>query len=124
RCRSLRPYVRPAAARRNLQPRGGSGAARALPAGAGPVRSSTAMNTRPLLTPFNLGAILLSLALVGAPHASHLPAWITVFGAVTLVARFWLGWKNRPLPNRWLLIAVALACVVGIALSYRTLYGR
>lgn len=82
------------------------------------------MNTRPLLTPFNLGAILLSLALVGAPHASHLPAWITVFGAVTLVARFWLGWKNRPLPNRWLLIAVALACVVGIALSYRTLYGR
>lgn len=82
------------------------------------------MSAQPLLTPFNLGAILLSLALVGAPHASHLPAWITVFGAVMLGARFWLGWKRRPLPSRWLLIATALACVVGIALSYRTLYGR
>ena len=31
---------------------------------------------------------------------------------------------RKPLPNRWLLIAVALVCVAGVAFSYRTLYGR
>jgi transglutaminase-like putative cysteine protease len=76
------------------------------------------------LTPANLAAILLSLALVGAPHASHLPIWIPVFAGTLLLARFYVGYRRKPLPNRWLLLAVALACVAGVALSYRTLYGR
>lgn len=82
------------------------------------------MNAAATLTPLNLAAILVSLALVGAPHALHLPAWIPAFAAVLLVARFYLGHRRKPLPNRWLLFAVALACVAGVAFSYRTLYGR
>lgn len=72
----------------------------------------------------NLTAILLSLGMVMAPHAVHLPTWIPALVAVVLLARFYFGWQHRKLPNKWLLIAVALACTAGIALSYRTLYGR
>lgn len=71
-----------------------------------------------------LGAILLSLGMVIAPHAVHLPTWIPALVAVVLLARFYLGWQHRKLPNKWLLIAIALACTAAIALSYRTLYGR
>lgn len=72
----------------------------------------------------NLSAILISLAMVIAPHAVHLPTWIPALVAVVLLARFYLGWRHRRLPNKFLLFALALAGVTGIALSYRTLYGR
>ncbi len=72
----------------------------------------------------NLTAILASLAMVIAPHAVHLPTWIPALVAVMLLARFYFGLQRRKLPNKWLLIAVALGCMAGIALSYRTLYGR
>jgi transglutaminase-like putative cysteine protease len=72
----------------------------------------------------NLSAILISLALVIAPHAVHLPTWIPSLVAVVLLSRFFFGWRHRKLPKQWLLIAVALACTAGVALSYRTLYGR
>ena len=76
------------------------------------------------LSLINLTAILTSLAMVIAPHAVHLPAWIPALVTVVLLARFYFGWQRRMLPNKWLLIAVALASTAGIALSYRTLYGR
>jgi len=72
----------------------------------------------------NLSAILLSLAMVIAPHAVHLPTWIPALVAIVLLARFYLEWRHRKLPHKFILIVVALACVAGIALSYRTLYGR
>jgi transglutaminase-like putative cysteine protease len=72
----------------------------------------------------NLSAILISLAMVIAPHAVHLPTWIPALVAVVLLARFYFGWQQRTLPNKWLLIALALVCMGGIALSYHTLYGR
>jgi transglutaminase-like putative cysteine protease len=78
----------------------------------------------PALTPLNLTAILVSLALVAAPHASHLPTWIPVFAGLVLLARWYFGVRRWPLPNRWILLAIALACIAGVALSYRTLYGR
>ncbi|MGQ0578550.1 MAG: transglutaminase TgpA family protein [Betaproteobacteria bacterium] len=72
----------------------------------------------------NVAALIFSLALVMAPHTQHLPLWIPAFGATVLLARLYLGYRRKPLPNRWLLLAVALATVAGVALSYRTLYGR
>lgn len=76
------------------------------------------------LTIVNLSAILASLAMVIAPHALHLPTWVPGLVAIVLLARLYVGLQHRPLPNKWLLITVALACTAGIALSYRTLYGR
>ncbi|MEO8158197.1 MAG: DUF3488 and transglutaminase-like domain-containing protein [Betaproteobacteria bacterium] len=72
----------------------------------------------------NLSAILGSLAMVIAPHAVHLPTWIPSLVAILLLARFYFGWRHLKLPNKFFLVAVAMACTAGIALSYRTLYGR
>ncbi|MFL6581201.1 MAG: DUF3488 and DUF4129 domain-containing transglutaminase family protein [Burkholderiales bacterium] len=72
----------------------------------------------------NLAAILGSLAMVIAPHALHLPAWIPTLAAVVLLARFYFGWRQTRLPNKWLLVALALGSTGAIALSYHTLYGR
>lgn len=82
------------------------------------------MSAAASLTPFTLAAVLLSLALVIAPHTSHLPTWIPVVGALLIAGRFYLGVRRRPLPNRWLLFAAAAVCIAGVAISYRTLYGR
>jgi hypothetical protein len=57
----------------------------------------------------NLTAILTSLAMVIAPHAVHLPTWIPALVAVILLARFYFGLQHRKLPNKWLLMAVALS---------------
>ena len=76
------------------------------------------------LSLINLVAILISLAMVIAPHAVHLPTWIPALVAIVLLARFYFGWRHRKLPEKWLLMVVALSCTAGIALSYRTLYGR
>ena len=73
---------------------------------------------------FNLSAILVTLAMVIAPHAVHLPTWVPALVAIILLARFYFGWRHIKLPNKWLLIAGALACTACVALSYRTLYGR
>ena len=72
----------------------------------------------------NLSAILLALGMVIAPHAAHLPTWIPALVTIVLLARLYLGWRDQRLPHKILLIALALAGVAGIALSYRTLYGR
>jgi protein-glutamine gamma-glutamyltransferase len=71
-----------------------------------------------------LGAILLSLTLVIAPHALHLPAWISALALAMILARLYLGYLRRPLPARWLLVILALICVAGVGATYRTLYGR
>ncbi|HXF18236.1 MAG TPA: DUF3488 and transglutaminase-like domain-containing protein [Burkholderiales bacterium] len=76
------------------------------------------------LSPINLAAILGSLALVIGPHSLHLPGWIPALAAVVLLARFYFGWRRMKLPNKWLLIALALSSTAAIALSYHTLYGR
>jgi len=76
------------------------------------------------LSLIHVTALLFSVALVMAPHAQHLPLWITAFGAAVLLARFYLGYRRKALPNRWLLLAAALAAIAGVGLTYRTLYGR
>jgi transglutaminase-like putative cysteine protease len=82
------------------------------------------MSAAAALTPLTLGALLLSLVLVMAPHANHLPAWIPGVVALLVAGRFYLGVRRRPLPSRWLLAIAAALCIAGVAFSYRTLYGR
>src|SRR5207344_2139536 len=95
-------------------------ASRSLPPGPGFVQTMIARD----LSLANLSTILLSLVMVIAPHSVHLPTWIPALVAIVLLARFYLGWRHRKLPHKFILIAVALAGMAGIALSYRTLYGR
>ncbi len=68
---------------------------------------------------------LLACALAtAAPHAGHQPYWLSAVAAAALAFRFWLWRRDRPLPARWLLVAIVVAATAGIYVQYRTLFGR
>ncbi|HLP96969.1 MAG TPA: DUF3488 and transglutaminase-like domain-containing protein [Sideroxyarcus sp.] len=76
-----------------------------------------------LTTPLTFGLIACIL-LVSAPHAEHLPLWVSAMCAALLAWRAYLTWSGTPLPPRWLLLAVTVACVLAIAVNFRSLFGR
>ena len=68
---------------------------------------------------------LLAAALASAaPHALHLPPWISALGAVLLLWRAWLWQQEKPLPPRWLLALPVLGAIVAISGEYRAFFGR
>ncbi|MGD9387406.1 MAG: DUF3488 and transglutaminase-like domain-containing protein [Gammaproteobacteria bacterium] len=74
-------------------------------------------------TALRLGWMLAALALALAPAVPRLPVWITAvfFGAAAWrLAIQRRGWR---LPPRWLQLALAGTCVVGVLFTYRTLNG-
>src|SRR5512140_3233512 len=79
--------------------------------------------TAPLSSPLIFGLIACIL-LVSAPHADHLPLWVSAVCAAVLAWRTHLTYSGSPLPPRWLLLTVTIACVVALAISFRTLFGR
>jgi transglutaminase-like putative cysteine protease len=68
--------------------------------------------------------LLLSLLLVIAPHAEHLPIWLTLLCALLLFWRAYLTHNRLPLPKRWLLLSFTLAGIIGILIEFHTLFGR
>jgi transglutaminase-like putative cysteine protease len=68
--------------------------------------------------------LIACLLLVSAPHAEHLPIWVSALSAVLLAWRAYLTATANSLPKRWMLLLVTLICVGFIALSFRTLFGR
>lgn len=77
--------------------------------------------------PLDPGAIpwLLAVALAtAAPHASHLPVWLSLSAVGALIWRAWLWRTHARLPARWLLAFVVLAGVAAIGLQFGTLFGR
>ena len=68
--------------------------------------------------------LLLSIFMVIAPHAEHLPLWVSSMCAGLLLWRAYLSYSDDPLPSKWLLIFITLAGTGGIALSFHTLFGR
>lgn len=77
----------------------------------------------PLSSPLIFG-LTACILLVSAPHADHLPLWVSMVCAALLAWRTYLAWSGNPLPARWLLLAVTVACVLAIAITFRTLFGR
>jgi len=68
--------------------------------------------------------ILLSILMVIAPHADHLPVWVSSLSAGLLLWRTWIAYSGNKLPKRWLLMLVTFAGTVGIIFSFHTLFGR
>jgi transglutaminase-like putative cysteine protease len=68
--------------------------------------------------------LLLSLALVTAPHAFYLPWWTILVTATLIAWRGYLGFARYALPGRWMLMLIAGAATIGVFLSYRTIFGR
>jgi len=70
--------------------------------------------------PWLLAAALATVA----PHADHLPLWLTVLVGAVLLWRAWLWRQNERLPARWLLTGLVIVCAAGIGWQFRTLLGR
>jgi transglutaminase-like putative cysteine protease len=68
--------------------------------------------------------LLLSILMVVAPHADHLPLWVSGLCAGLLLWRAYLNYSGRPLPKRWLLMLITFAGTGGIVLTFHTLFGR
>jgi transglutaminase-like putative cysteine protease len=77
----------------------------------------------PLTSPLVFGLIACIL-LVSAPHAEHLPLWVSAVCSALLAWRTYLTWSGNPLPPRWLLLSVTVASVLAIAITFRSLFGR
>jgi protein-glutamine gamma-glutamyltransferase len=81
-------------------------------------RSAPELNRAQLLTLFA------GLLLAVAPHVGRLPWWVNgavvlLFGLRVLVAAYY-----RPLPHRVWLLLFAVGAIVGVLLTYRTVFGR
>ena len=68
--------------------------------------------------------LLLSILMVIAPHADHLPLWVSTLCGALLLWRAYLAYSGNPLPKRWLLLLITVASVAGIASNFHTLFGR
>jgi len=68
--------------------------------------------------------LIACILLVSAPHAEHLPLWVSAECAALLAWRAYLSYRAAPLPPRWLLLGITLASVAAIALIFRSLFGR
>jgi transglutaminase-like putative cysteine protease len=75
--------------------------------------------TKPLIY-----ALLLSILMVAAPHADHLPLWVAALCVALLLWRAYLTRSGGTLPTRWLLTAITLAGAGGILIEFHTLFGR
>ncbi|GAB5605801.1 transglutaminase TgpA family protein [Sideroxyarcus sp. TK5] len=64
------------------------------------------------------------ILMVSAPHAEHLPLWVSAECGALLLWRAWLARSGKALPPRWLLLGITLLSVVGIAIGFRSLFGR
>jgi protein-glutamine gamma-glutamyltransferase len=68
--------------------------------------------------------LLLSLVMVTAPHVLRLPWWITALTVTLFAWRAHLGHARLPMPNRAFVVLVAITGLIGVFLTYRTIFGR
>ena len=62
--------------------------------------------------------IVLSLFALVAPHVARLPVWVLVVYLVAVVWRILVHTGRWSFPGRWVKLAIALSCFLGIYLSY------
>ena len=67
-----------------------------------------------------LGAALLVLA----PHALHLPLWVSILCGATLAWRAAITLRGKRMPPALVLLPVAVAAMAGVQYSYETLLGK
>lgn len=69
--------------------------------------------------PWTLGALGLALA----PHLPYLPIWITVASLGCAAWRYSIEKRRRLLPSRWVRGGLALACFLGVLVTYSSVSG-
>ena len=78
---------------------------------------------RPLTAAVIYGLVL-SVLMVCAPHAEHLPLWLSALSGMALLWRALIARRNLALPPRWLLLGITLGGIAGLLIVYHTLFGQ
>lgn len=68
--------------------------------------------------------LLATCVLVLAPHVTHLPGWIILAGSAILLWRAWITFNGLRMPQRWLLVPLAVLTMGAVYLTHKTLLGR
>jgi transglutaminase-like putative cysteine protease len=68
--------------------------------------------------------LLGSAVLVLAPHTAHLPLWVSLLCAATLVWRAVVTLRGKRMPSTLVLLPIAAGAMAGVQFSYQTLLGR
>ncbi len=68
--------------------------------------------------------LLVVIAWVIAPQVAQLPLWASAFAAGLLLWRGVLAWTGRPLPARWVMVALLALAMGATLLTFRTLLGQ
>ena len=76
------------------------------------------------LTPAQTWWLLATGIAAFAPLAPQVPWWLAAATAGAFVWRAALAWRRQPLPTRWVLVFVTIACTAGVLFQYRTLFGQ
>lgn len=77
------------------------------------------------LTPLGqrLPWVIAGLALSVVPHIPHIALWTLIIAGIATALRMTIEIKRWPLPPKWVRALVAVAALLGVAASYRTLNG-
>lgn len=68
--------------------------------------------------------LLAVIAWVLLPQVAHLPLWCSALAAAVLLWRGWLAVQSRPLPGKWVLLALLALTLAATYATHRTLLGR
>jgi transglutaminase-like putative cysteine protease len=90
------------------------------------LRPSTAARTARPMSRAKADTLLLlfACALILAPHALHLPLWITGLCLALMAWRGWITFRGNRMPPRWLLLPIALLAMAGVYLTFKTFFGQ
>lgn len=80
--------------------------------------------TAPMISLHNTVWLIAALALIAAPHAERLPAWVMLLAATLALWRIYLGRARLELPRRPLLMVFVAGAAAAVFLNYRTIFGR
>jgi transglutaminase-like putative cysteine protease len=95
--------------------------------GAGPANASPSLGRLLAQLPRDKADTMLLLVaalMVLAPHAGHLPLWVSALCGLTLLWRAVATLRGTRMPSALLLLPLSMAAMAGVFMSYRTLFGR
>jgi len=88
------------------------------------MRSDKTTTPSPTIQARHLFWLLAGLALVVAPHTPRLPWWLNLIALILFAWRIYLAGGERALPRKWLLVLFVVGGMLGVYLTYRTIFGR
>lgn len=68
--------------------------------------------------------LLVSCALVIAPHTAHLPLWTSLACAALIMWRGWITFRGNRMPPQWLLLPISAIAMGSAYFSFHQFFGR